>query len=66
VRAAMSAMNDPQTSDTVVRSGSGAKQYQSKFVGNALLVGGAIAVMVAMAGWLYPGLAWLAVTWILS
>jgi hypothetical protein len=44
-----------------------AKQYSSNVWGNFLLVGGAIAVLLAMAGWLYflGWLGWHFVTWIL-
>jgi hypothetical protein len=35
------------------RAKDGVKQYSSKMWGNALLVVGALAVLVAMAGWLY-------------
>jgi hypothetical protein len=31
----------------------GARRYSYKFWGNPLLVGGAIAVLLSMAGWLY-------------
>jgi hypothetical protein len=45
-----------------------AKQYSSNVWGNFLLVGGAIAVLLAMAGWLYflGWLGWHFVTWILT
>jgi hypothetical protein len=45
-----------------------ARRYSSKLWANALLVGGAIAVLMAMAGWLYF-LGWLGVhfvTWVLT
>jgi hypothetical protein len=45
-----------------------ARRYLSKFWGNPLLVGGAIAVLLAMAGWLYflGWLGWHFVAWILT
>jgi hypothetical protein len=47
---------------------SGAKQELSNCLGNALLVGGAIAVLLAMVGWLYflGWLSWYFFTWFLS
>jgi hypothetical protein len=50
------------------RTPRGARLRSSKFAANALLIGGAIAVLLATAGWLYF-LAWLGrhfVTWFLS
>jgi hypothetical protein len=61
-------MSHLQTNDTNVPHNSGAKPYSSKFAANALLIGGAIAVLLATAGWLYF-LGWLAgqiFTWFLT
>jgi hypothetical protein len=46
----------------------GARRYSYKFWSNPVLVGGAIAVLLTMAGWLYflGWLGWHFVTWILT
>jgi hypothetical protein len=46
----------------------GTRRYSYKFWSNRLLVGGAIAVLLTMAGWLYflGWLGWHFVTWILT
>jgi hypothetical protein len=43
-------------------------RFSSKFLGNAFLVGGAVAVLLAMAGWLYflGWLGWHLFNWILT
>jgi hypothetical protein len=50
------------------RANEGTQRYSSKFWGNPLLVGGVIAVLLAMAGWLYflGWLSWHFFTWILT
>ena len=47
---------------------SGAGPDSSGFLGNAFLIGGAAAVLLAMAGWLYllVWLGWHFFTWILA
>ena len=47
---------------------SGAGPDSSGFLGNAFLIGGAAAVLLAMAGWLYllGWLGWHFFTWILA
>jgi hypothetical protein len=57
-----------QTDDTQVKPGGGGKRHLSDALGVAFLIGGAIAVVVAMAGWLYflGWLAWRFFIWILN
>ena len=46
----------------------GTKQYAPNFLGNVLLVGGGIAMLLAMVGWLYflGWLTWHFVAWLLA
>ncbi len=59
-------MSYPQRNDANVPTNDGVKRNPSKFLRNVLLVGAGIAVLVAMAGWLYflGWLGWHFITWI--
>ena len=53
---------------TMLADNDGTKQYSPSFLGNVLLVGGGITVLLAMVGWLYllGWLGWHFVAWLLT
>jgi hypothetical protein len=57
-----------QTRNTRIPWSSAVRRLFPNASGNALLVGGAVAVLVAMAGWLYflGWLTWRLIAWILN